>query len=133
MPNLLEPRTAAVIVAAGLLLIAAFQLALALGAPLGRAAWGGSHDRLPIRLRRSSAVAVVIWVIAAAIVLARADHLTLPGPPELVTVGTWVVVVLLALGAIVNLASSSRWERFGWGPLAAILAALGLIVARSGV
>jgi hypothetical protein len=128
----LEPRTAAVIVAGGLLVIASFQLALAGGAPLGRAAWGGKHHRLPIRLRQSSAVAVVIWAIAAAIVLARAGLLTIAGPPELVTWGTWVVVVLLALGAIVNFASSSRWERFGWGPLAAILAVLSLIVATSG-
>jgi hypothetical protein len=133
LPNLFDPRTAAVIVAAGLLLIAGFQLALALGAPLGRAAWGGSHDRLPTRLRRSSAVAVVIWVVATAIILARADYLSLPGPSQLVPAGTWVVVVLLGLGAIVNIASSSRWERFGWGPLAAVLAALGLIVATSTV
>ena len=127
----MEPRTAALIVAAGLLVIAVFQLALAVGAPFGRAAWGGQHDRLPPRLRRSSAVAVVIWVIAIVIILARADYLTLPGPSQLVTLGTWVVVVLLALGAIVNIASSSPWERFGWGPLAAILAAFGFIVATS--
>lgn len=133
MPSVFEPRTAAVIVAAGLLLISAFQLALALGAPLGRAAWGGTHDRLPTRLRRSSALAVVIWLVATAVVLARADYVTLPGPSELVTAGTWVVVVLLGLGAIVNVASSSPWERFGWGPLAGILAALGLVVATSSV
>ena len=128
-----EPRTAAVIVAAGLLFIAVFQLALALGAPFGRAAWGGAHDRLPTRLRRSSAVAVVIWLIATAVVLARADYVTLPGPAEIATAGTWVVVVLLGLGAIVNVASSSPWERFGWGPPAAILAAFGLVVATSPV
>ena len=133
MPSPFEPRTAAVIVAAGLLLIAAFQLALALGAPLGRAAWGGSHDRLPTRLRRSSAVAVVIWLIATAVILARADYLTLPVPPEVVIGGAWMVVIVLALGTIVNVASSSPWERFGWGPLAAALAALGLVVARSPV
>lgn len=133
MPDVFEPRTAALIVAAGLLLIAVFQLALALGAPLGRAAWGGAHDRLPIRLRRSSAVAVAIWLVATAVILARGDYLTLPGPSELVTVGAWVVVVLLGLGAIVNVASSSPWERFGWGPLAAILAAFGLVLVTSPV
>jgi hypothetical protein len=133
LPNPFEPRTAAVIVVAGLILITAFQLALALGAPLGRAAWGGTNDRLPTRLRQSSAVAVVIWLVAAAIVLARADYLTLPGPPWLVTAGAWVVVALLGLGAIVNFASSSPWERFGWGPLAAILAAFGLVVALGSV
>jgi len=35
----MEPQVAAVIVAAGLLAIVPFQVALALGAPLGRAAW----------------------------------------------------------------------------------------------
>jgi len=38
-------RSAAVAAAVGFLVIAAFQLALALGAPLGRAAWGGTHVR----------------------------------------------------------------------------------------
>ena len=127
----MEPRTAAILAAVGLLVIAAFQLALALGAPLGRAAWGGRHDRLPARLRRSSAVAVVIWLLATSVILARAGYLTLPGPRELDNGGTWVVVVLLGVGALVNFASSSRWERFGWGPLAAILGALSLIVAVS--
>jgi hypothetical protein len=42
------------------------------------------------------------------------------------------MVVLSALGAIVNFASSSRWERFGWGPLALVLALLSLLVAVSG-
>jgi hypothetical protein len=128
----MEPRTAALIAAAGLLAIAAFQFALAAGAPLGRAAWGGASDRLPTRLRVSSAVAVVIWVLATLVILARADYLTLPGPREVVTWGAWAVVGLLILGAFVNVASRSRWERFGWGPLAAILAACSLIVAASG-
>jgi hypothetical protein len=127
----MDPRTAAVLVVGGLFVIAVFQLALALGAPLGRAAWGGRHDRLPATLRRSSAVAVVIWVVAALIVLARADYLDLPGPPEIAIWGAWVVAVVLALGALVNVASSSRWERFGWGPLAAVLAILCVVVAAS--
>ena len=39
--ELLPARTPAVAAAAGFLAIATFQAALALGAPLGRAAWGG--------------------------------------------------------------------------------------------
>jgi len=38
-------------------------------------------------------------------------------------------VVLSALGTIVNLASSSPWERFGWAPFSAALAVLSFIVA----
>jgi hypothetical protein len=127
----LDPTTAAIIATAGLVAIAGFQLALALGAPLGRAAWGGSYDRLPAQLRVSSAVAVVVWLLAASIVLARANVLDLPLPREAITLGAWIVVVLLGLGAIVNFASRSPWERFGWGPFAAILAVLCALVAAS--
>lgn len=127
----MEPTTAAIFAAAGLLAIAAFQLALAFGAPLGRAAWGGNHERLPSQLRVSSAIAVVIWLLAALLVLARANVVSLPLPREAISWGAWIVVALLGLGAIVNVASRSRWERFGWGPLAAILAVLGVIVAGS--
>jgi hypothetical protein len=127
----MEPTTAAILVAAGLVAIAAFQLALAFGAPLGRAAWGGNYERLPRQLRVSSAVAVVIWLLGASIVLARANVVSLPLPREAIAWGAWIVVVLLGLGAAVNVASRSTWERFGWGPFAAILAVLGVIVAAS--
>src|ERR1017187_7244111 len=57
--------TVAVAAAAGFLAIAAFQAALALGAPVGRAAWGGIHARLPVKLRIASAFAVGVWMLAA--------------------------------------------------------------------
>jgi hypothetical protein len=121
---------AAAVAAVGFVGIALFQLALALGAPLGRAAWGGGQAVLPMRLRRASAVSFVIWILAAVVVLARAGLVVLPGvPPILPVVGTWALVVLSALGALVNVASSSRWERFGWAPYAATLAVLSLVVA----
>jgi hypothetical protein len=55
---------------AGFVVIAIFQIALAAGAPLGRASWGGAHaGQLPTGLRVASAVAVGVWVFAALIVL----------------------------------------------------------------
>lgn len=120
---------AAFLAAIGFLGIAAFQFALALGAPLGRAAWGGANAVLPMRLRRSSAVAAVIWLVAAVLILARAGLVSVPLPPVVLAVGAWVLVVLSAVGALVNLASSSPWERFGWAPYAATLAVLSLVVA----
>jgi hypothetical protein len=122
---------AGVLAAAGFLVIAAFQLALAAGAPLGRAAWGGKTAVLPDRLRRASAVAVVIWLLAAMLILGRAGLVGLPLPREVLTWGSWILVVLSGLGALVNVASSSPWERFGWAPLAAVLAFLSAIVALS--
>jgi hypothetical protein len=125
--------TAAAIAAAiGFLIIAVFQTALALGAPLGRAAWGGAVETLPSRLRRASAASAVIWLVAAVVILGRAGIKIVPLPDVVTSIGTWALVVLSALGAIANFASSSRWERFGWGPLALVLALLSLIVAASG-
>jgi hypothetical protein len=122
---------AAWLAAAGFLGIGAFQVALALGAPFGRAAWGGANRIIAPQLRRASAVAAVVWLLAAVLILARAGMIDLPLPPVVLVVGAWALVVLSALGALVNLASSSPWERFGWAPYAATLAVLSLVVALS--
>ena len=125
-------RSAAVAAAVGFLVIAAFQLALALGAPLGRAAWGGTHVRLPTGLRIASAFAVGVWLLAALIVLGRAGFRVSPLPPAFVRPGTWILVGVSVLGALMNFASRSSWERFIWGPAALILSGLCLVVARGG-
>ena len=120
---------AATLAAAGFLLIAAFQFALARGAPLGRAAYGGRNAVLSPRLRRASAVAVVIWLLAAVVILGAGNVVDVPLPDVVLGIGPWVLVVLSTLGALVNLASSSPWERFGWAPFSAALAVLSFIVA----
>lgn len=120
----------AVLAAVGFLAIALFQAALALGAPFGAAAWGGAHPGpLPPKLRVASAFASSFWVSAALVVLERGGSEIVSLPPTLAGWGTWVLVVLLPIGAIVNFASTSRWERFGWGPIALVLAGLCLVVA----
>jgi hypothetical protein len=124
-------RTPALAAAVGFFALAAFQLALALGAPLGRAAWGGTHTHLPASLRVASAFAVGVWVLAALIVLGLAGFGVSPLPMSFVRWGTWILVGILPLGAVMNFASPSNWERFLWGPVALILAALCLAVARS--
>ena len=129
--DLLSARTAAIAAAVGFLTIAAFQLALALGAPLGRAAWGGTHAQLPTGLRIASALAFGVWALAALIILERAGIHAFALPTGLLRWGTWILVGVLALGAVLNFALPSGWERYLWGPVAVILAALCLLVARS--
>jgi hypothetical protein len=123
-------RSAAIVAAVGFLGIAAFQVALALGAPLGHAAWGGAHRVLPHRLRVASAIAAVVWVAGALIVLGRAgaDAISLSGFVE--RWGSWLFVGSLVVGTVVNAASSSHWERFVWAPVSAVLAVATFIVAR---
>jgi hypothetical protein len=122
--------TAAILAAIGLGFVAAFQLAIALGAPLGRASWGGTHAGVPPpKLRIASGVAAVVWAAAALVVLGRADLGPLSG--GFLRWAAWVLVGVLVLGALTNVASRSRWERFGWAPFTAVLALLCGIVATS--
>lgn len=125
-------RWTSLAVAAGFLVVVAFQLGLLLGAPWGAAALGGANaGALPAELRVVSAVSAVIWVVAAGIVLARGGF-AIPGvPPALSRWGTWALVGYLALGVLMNLASSSPWERFGWAPFTAVLFGLTLLLALS--
>ena len=113
--ELLRVRTAGLVAALGFLVIAVFQVALALGAPLGRAAWGGTHSVLPTSLRIASGV-VGVWSLAALVATARAGVPIAPPPTPVTWWGAWFLVGLLVLGAIMNAASSSPWERFGWAP-----------------
>jgi hypothetical protein len=124
-------RVAAVVTAIGFAGIAIFQLALAVGAPWGHAAWGGSNARLSTAQRSASAAAVVFYAAAALIVLGRAGILRARGNTALFRWGTWFLAVAMAIGALPNLASQSRWENFIFGPLALVLAILCVVVARS--
>ena len=124
-------RRVALVTAIGLAIIAAFQVALALGAPWGRAAYGGTSATLQPELRVASGVATIVWLLAATVVLGRAGYWRSARWTVAFHWGTWLVAGLLALGAVVNFASSSPWERFGWGPLALLLAVLCVILARS--
>ena len=122
----------AYVVVIGFLVLAAFQAAIALGAPVGSAAWGGrTSGVLPRNLRIASAAAVFVYLFAALIVLDRAGVPLVDLPDAISYWGTWVLVVLLAIGAVMNAASSSRYERFGWAPFAGVMAVLTFLVATA--
>ena len=63
--------------------------------------------------------------------LARGGLAIVRVPASLSRWGTWALVGYLALGALMNLASSSPWERFGWAPFTAVLFGLTLLLALS--
>ncbi|TDC43831.1 hypothetical protein [Micromonospora sp. KC213] len=130
--NVTLVRATATAAVVGLVGIALFQLALALGAPLAQAAWGGTHTgSLPHRLRIASALAVLVWAGAAMLVIRRAGFGMLAMPEAVARWGTWLLFGLLLLGALMNVASSSTWERYFWGPYALVVAGLCFAVARS--
>ena len=53
--------------------------------------------------------------------LARGGRNQVHLPAAVVRGGTWVIVVLLGVGVLMNVASSSPWERYGWGPFTLVL------------
>lgn len=108
--------------------LALFQLALVLGAPLGRFAWGGSHRVLPTRYRIGSLVSIVVYALIAVLALDRAALIDVV-PDVVSTVGMWVVFGYFTLGIAVNAISRSKPERYTMAPLSAVLALLSLIVA----
>ena len=124
-------RTAAVAAAIGFAGIAVFQLVLAAGAPLGHAAWGGAHAHLSASQRIASAVAVLVWSAAAAIVLGRAGLWSAGKRAHLFSRGTWFLAAISVLAALMNFASHSHYENLIFGPIAIILAVLCTLVARS--
>jgi hypothetical protein len=126
-------RRLAWLLATGLAAITAFQLCLAAGAPWGAAAWGGADPgRLSTELRVASAFAASFWLLAALTALARGGTAASPIPYAFSRRGTWALTSLLGLGAVMNAASQSPWERFGWAPVVLGLAVLSLQLSRSG-
>ncbi|MGD8215294.1 hypothetical protein [Aestuariimicrobium sp. Y1814] len=122
----------ALVFVAVLVLLCAFQVALALGAPWGRFAWGGQHpDVLPTGFRVASAVSVLVYAFLALVVLDLAGVLD-PFPNSFSRVAMWVIAGVLALGVVMNAISRSKPERLVMTPVALALAVLALVIALRG-
>lgn len=111
-----------------LVLLSAFQLALAAGAPLGRFAWGGQHRVLPTRLRIGSVVSILIYAVIVLLTWSRVGVIDL-FPRVVSEVGMWVVFGYFALGIVMNALSRSKPERFTMTPVCLVLAVLAFFVA----
>jgi hypothetical protein len=111
-----------------LALLAVFQVALALGAPLGRFAWGGQHRVLPVGLRVGSAVSVLIYALIATIAWDRVRAIDV-FPDEVTTVAAWVVFAYFVLGILMNAISRSVPERVTMVPVTLVLAVLSFLIA----
>jgi hypothetical protein len=128
------PRAAATVALVLFALLIVFQFALALGAPWGRAAYGGQHAGvLPSQFRIASAVAVIVWA-AIALVVARRGGLPVwaPLPGAWLPVVVWIVVGLLVIAVVMNAITPSALERAIWLPFTLLLLASTVTVAITG-
>jgi len=119
---------AAIVACTILAALAVLQLALILGAPVGRFAWGGKHRVLPPVLRIGSVVAIALYALFSLILAQRAGIAAFL-PASVVDIGVWAVLAYLGLGIVMNGVSRSLPERLVMVPVCIVLAALALIVA----
>jgi hypothetical protein len=121
--------------AVGLLAVAAgFQIALAAGAPWGRASYGGrvalASGVLPTTYRCVSGVAAVILGAAIWVVLASSSVVSRgPLSPRALTGILWGLAALFALNTLGNARGLHPVERWGAGTVTAVLAVVCALIA----
>jgi hypothetical protein len=120
--------TAAIAATAILFGLALFQAALVAGKPLGHLAWGDKHRVLPMRLRVGSALSVAVYVAIAAVLLDRADLISVMHD-DTARIAAWVIAAYFVIGIGMNAASRSKPERYLMTPIVLLLAVLSVITA----
>jgi hypothetical protein len=108
---------------------AAFQIALVLGAPLGKMTWGGQTAILPAGMRLASAGAAAYLILAAAAMLVRSGDWGRGLPQAPFRWFNGFLALQLALNTAANLASADPAERYGMGAASALGFALALVAA----
>ena len=111
-----------------LALLAIFQLALFLSAPLGHFAWGGQHRVLPAKLRIGSAVSILIYALIALIAWDRVGAIDVFGD-TFAQIAMWVIFAYFALGILMNAISRSKPERYTMVPVTIVLTVLSFFIA----
>ena len=126
-----KSRIAAFAYAVISLVVIAFQIALAAGAPWGEFAMGGAYPgQFPPELRVAALVQAAILAALALVVLARAG-VALPKWSRTSRWLIWVVVAFSALSLVLNLITPSAGERALWAPVALIMLVTSVTVAVS--
>ena len=132
----MDIETIAVIAAVLFGLLAALQVALALGAPLGHIVYGGrvasAGEALPVPWRVASGAAALALVGFGWVILARGGVITTGVSSTVVTVLSWMVVAYMAINTAMNLASRDPIERYLFGGVTATLVVVCSIVAAAG-
>ncbi len=109
--------------------VVAFQLALALGAPWGAYAMGGSiPGRFPTPLRIAAVVQAVAIAFLALAVLSAAG-VAVPDLAANLPWLVWVAVAISGLAVVLNSISRSAGERRIWVPVAVVMLLSSLVVA----
>ena len=123
-------QTAAISLIVVLTLVAMFQLALVLGAPMGEYVSGGQNPgKLPPRMRVVSAISILIYAGIAGHLLAQIGVVAKLFDGQFNELGNWGMVGILAASLAANAMSKSKKERQFWVPILLLAVVLAFIVA----
>ncbi len=119
----MSATTSARIAAALFVVVAAFQVLVALGAPWGAfTQGGGTEGSLPAVGRGIAVVSAVIVLVMAGSILARAGLGPFRRLPHMViTALAWLTTIYSALAVLTNIATPSMRERVVWAPVCIVL------------
>lgn len=113
------------------LIVIAFQIAVAFGAPWGEYTMGGGHQgKLPLGLRIGAGIQAGMILFFDLVVLIRAG-LILPQMESFSRILIWIVVGFFVLGSILNIITTSKKERVLWAPVNIVMLGLSLFIALS--
>ena len=122
-------RISGIVYGALTVLVALFQIALALGMPWGAFAMGGAFPaQFPPAMRAAALGQAVVLLLLAGVILSRAG-IILPKWAKASRWLAWVVVAFSALSLVLNIMTPSAGERLLWAPVALLLLVSSLIVA----
>lgn len=123
---------AAIVFAVIVAVVFVFQIALALGAPWGEYAMGGtSPGKFPSAMRVGAVVQAAFLVVLAVLVIARSG-LALAGTAWATDWLVWIAVFVSAVSLVLNTITKSAKERRLWAPVAFVMLASSLTVALAG-
>lgn len=112
------------------LIVTVFQIALALGAPWGEYAYGGTKTgKLPTGFRINSVVSAFVMLAISGHYLAQLGVFQPILDPAGNAVVNWVLVAFTGLAALANNATRSKKERMVWGIPTILMFLAALVVA----
>lgn len=120
---------AAIIYTVFAIIVILFQLALAAGAPWGKLTMGGFHPGVLPKKLRIAAVAQALLIICTALIVLTEAKLMFVELQPVSKFGIWLVVAIYTTVTILNLITSSRWERYTGAPVAFIMLTSSLYIA----
>ena len=118
----------AVLYTAFTVLLAGFQMALSLGAPLGHLTMGGQYPgRIPMSVRFGASLQGLLLLVLAGVVMDHGGVMPLGTPSWAI----WVAVGVMALSSLGNLITPNPAERRLWAPVTLTMFGSAIVVALS--